>query len=197
MSRLTKLISAGLMMGLGFFLLSAPAAHGQLNSNTATVTLSATLGESLTVSAAPTSGSAVNFTLVSGGTATGSAPVAMTTSWVMKGSRSSVTMTGYFSSAAQAMAGTGSSPAYIPTSEILGQVTTGAPTTFTAFTQTPTGSALGTAGASLVLFTQAVSGTNRASSRTDNLNLQINLTSQPQLPADTYTGTLNLQAQAL
>ncbi|HEY6445994.1 MAG TPA: hypothetical protein VIY53_06015 [Acidobacteriaceae bacterium] len=197
MSRLTKLISAGLMMGLAFFLLSAPAAHGQLNSNTATVTLSATLGESLTVSAAPTSGSAVNFTLVSGGTATGSAPVAMTTSWVMKGSRSSVTMTGYFSSAAQAMAGTGSSPAYIPTSEILGQVTTGAPTTFTAFTQTPTGSALGTAGASLVLFTQAVSGTNRASSRTDNLNLQINLTSQPQLPADTYTGTLNLQAQAL
>lgn len=197
MSRLSKLISAGLMMGLGFFLLSAPAAHGQLNSNTATVTLSATLGESLTVSAAPTSGSAVNFTLVSGGTATGSAPVAMTTSWVMKGSRSSVTLTGYFSSAAQAMTGTGSSPAYIPTSEILGQVTTGAPTTFTAFTQTPTGSALGTAGASLVLFTQAVSGTNRASSRNDNLNLEINLTSQPQLPADTYTGTLNLQAQAL
>lgn len=197
MSRLSKLISAGLMMGLGFFLLSGPAAHGQLNSNTSTVTLSATLGESLTVSAAPTSGSAVNFTLVSGGTATGSAPVAMTTSWVMKGSRSSVTLTGYFSSAAQAMAGTGSSPAYIPTSEILGQVTTGAPTTFTAFTQTPTGSALGTAGASLVLFTQAISGTNRASSRNDNLNLEINLTAQPQLPADTYTGTLNLQAQAL
>jgi hypothetical protein len=198
MSRLSKLFAAGLTLGLGSFLLSAPAAYSQaLNSNTATVTLSATLGESLTVSAAPTSGSAVNFTLVSGGTATGSAPVAMTTSWVMKGSRSSVTMTGYFSSAAQAMTGTGASPGYIPTSEILGQVTTGAPTTFTAFTQTPTGGALGTAGATLVLFTQAVSGTNRASSRNDNLNLEINLTAQPQLPADTYTGTLNLQAQAL
>jgi len=188
---------AGLFMGLGLFVLSGSAAQGQLNSNTATVTLQATLGESLTVTAAPTSGTNVTFALVSGGTATGSAPVAMTTSWVMKSSRASVTMTGYFTSATQALAGTGSSPSYIPTSEILGQVTTGAPTSFTAFTQTPGTGALGTAGASLVLFTQAISGTNRASSRSDNLNLEINLTSQPQLPADTYTGTLNLQAQAL
>lgn len=198
MLRLTKLMSAGLVLGLGSFLLATPAAHSQaLNSNTSTVTLSATLGESLTVTAAPTTGSAVNFTLVSGGTATGSAPVAMTTSWIMKGSRASVTLTGYFSSATAALTGTGSSPAMIPTSEVLGQVTTGAPTSFTAFTQTPGTGALGTAGASLVLFTQAVSGTNRAASRNDNLNLEINLTSQPQLPADTYTGTLNLQAQAL
>jgi hypothetical protein len=198
MSRTAKLVSAGLILVPGFFLLSAPVAYSQaLNSNTATVALSATLNESLTVTAAPTSGSAVNFALVSGGTATGSAPVAMNTSWIMKGSRSSVTLTGYFTSATQALAGTGSSPAYIPTSEVLGQVTTGAPTTFTAFTQTPGTGGLGTAGASLVLFTQAVSGTNRSSSRNDNLNLEINLTSQPQLPADTYTGTLNLQAQAL
>jgi hypothetical protein len=197
MLRLSKLISAGLIMGLGFFLLSAPAYSQSLNSNTASVTLSATLGESLTVTAAPTSGSAVNFALVSGGTATGSAPVAMTTSWIMKGSRSSVTLTGYFASATAALTGTGSSPATIPTSEVLGQVTTGTPATYTAFTQTPATGALGTAGASLALFTQGITGTNRAASRNDNLNLQINLTSQPQLPADTYTGTLNLQAQAL
>lgn len=198
MSRFTKFTPAGLMLGLAGLILASPSAFCQsLNSNTATVALSATLGESLTVSAAPTSGSAVNFTLVSGGTAVGSAPVAMTTSWVMKGSRSSVTLTGYFSSATAALTGTGSSPATIPTSEVLGQVTTGAPTTYTAFTQTPGTGALGTAGASLVLYTQAISGTNRASSRNDNLNLEINLTSQPQLPADTYTGTLNLQAQAL
>lgn len=198
MSRLSKYMFAGLILGLGFFLLSGPVADCQaLNSNTATVTLQATLNESLTVTAAPTSGTNVTFALVSGGTATGSAPVAMTTSWVMKGSRASVTMTGYFTSATQALAGTGSSPSYIPTSEILGQVTTGAPTSFTAFTQTPGTGALGTAGASLVLFTQTVNGSNRSSSRSDNLNLEINLTSQPQLPADTYTGTLNLQAQAL
>ena len=103
----------------------------------------------------------------------------------------------HFASATAALTGTGSSPATIPTSEVLGQVTTGTPATYTAFTQTPATGALGTAGASLVLFTQGITGTNRAASRNDNLNLQINLTSQPQLPADTYTGTLNLQAQAL
>jgi hypothetical protein len=198
MTRLSNLICAGLILGLGSFLLSVPAAYAAppaLNSNTATVGLTAILGESLTVAATPSSG--VSFTLVSGGTATGSAPVAMTTTWVMSGARGSVTLTGYFTTAASALIGQATSPASIPSSEVFGQVTTGAPTTYTAFTQTPTGSALGTAGASLVLFTQAISGTNRAASRSDNLNLQINLTAQPQLPADTYTGTLNLQAQAL
>jgi hypothetical protein len=164
-------------------------------SNSSTVTLTATLPESLTISATP---SAVTFNLVAGSaTNNGSAPVAITTSWVLNGSRSTVTLTGWFSSATQAMAGTGSSPAYIPTSEILGQVTTGAPTTYTAFTQTPTGGALGVSGASLVLFQAAIDGTSRNVTRTDNLNLQINLASQTQLPADTYTGTLNIQAQAL
>jgi len=34
-------------------------------------------------------------------------------------------------------------------------------------------------------------------SRTDTLNMEINLTALPQLPAGTYTGTLYLQAQML
>lgn len=164
------------------------------NSNASTVTLTATLPESLTIAATPSS---VTFNLVAGSTANGSAPVAITTSWILNGSRTSVTLTGWFSSSAQAMAGTGSSPQYIPTSEIYGQVTTGAPTSYTAFTQTTSGGALGVSGASLVLFTAAIDNSHRNISRSDNLNLQINLTSQPQLAADTYTGTLNLQAQAL
>lgn len=164
------------------------------NSNTASVSLTATLPESLTIAATP---SAVTFNLVAGSTANGSAPVAITTTWVLNGSRSTVTLTGWFSSSSQALAGTGSSPSYIPTSEILGQVTTGSPASYTAFTQTTSGGALGVTGASLVLFQNSITGTNRSATRTDNLNLEINLTSQPQLPADTYTGTLNLQAQAL
>ncbi|MFZ0392781.1 MAG: hypothetical protein WCF17_08535 [Terracidiphilus sp.] len=165
------------------------------NSNASTVTLTATLPESLTIAATP---SAVTFNLVAGSsTNSGSAPVAITTSWVLNGSRSTVTLTGWFSSAAQALAGTGSTPAYIPTSEILGQVTTGAPTSYTAFTQAVTGGALGVSGASLVLFQATVDGTHRNITRTDNLNLEINLASQTQLPADVYTGTLNIQAQAL
>jgi hypothetical protein len=181
-----------LMFVLALLTLASPTLFGQaLNSNTATVSLTATLGESLTVAATP---SAVTFPLVSGGTATGNVPVAITTTWILSGSRANVTLVGYFASATAALSNAGPPVVNIPTSEVLGQVTTGAPTTFTAFTQT---APLGPAGAGLTLFTQALSGTNRASNRTDNLNLQINLTSQAQLPAGTYTGTLNLQAQAL
>lgn len=194
MRRFSAILPGRLVLALGLLAVTSPAALCQLNSNTATVSLNATLAESLTVAATP---SAVNFTLVAGGTATGSAPVAITTTWVMQGSRSTVTLTGYFASASAALTSGGSSPVNIPTSEVFGQVTTGSPTTYTAFTQSPGTGGVGVAGASLVLFQQAISGTNRAANRSDNLNLQINLTSQPQLPAGTYTGTLNLQAQAL
>lgn len=190
---MTKKIVGGLVAAALLFAGSGPA-FCQLNSNTATVSLSATLGESLSISATPTS---TSFNLIPGGTAQGTAPVAITTTWVLSAARSSVTLTSWFANAGQALTSGGSAPVYIPTSEVLGQVTTGSPTTFTAFTQSPGTGGLGVAGASLVLFTQAVSNTNRNANRTDNLNLEINLTSQPQLPAGTYTGTLNLQAQAL
>jgi len=194
MRRFSAILPGRLVLALGLLAITSPAALCQLNSNTATVSLNATLAESLTVAATP---SAVNFALVAGGTATGSAPVAITTTWVMQGSRSTVTLTGYFASATAALTSGGTSPVNIPTSEVFGQVTTGSPTTYTAFTQSPGTGGVGVAGASLVLFQQAISGTNRASNRSDNLNLQINLSSQAQLPAGTYTGTLNLQAQAL
>ena len=77
---------------------------------------------------------------------------------------------------------------------MLGQVGTGS---FTAFTQGPDAGGVGTAGASLNLFTQAITSANFNSSKAVSLNLEINLASQPQLPAGTYTGTLNLQADAL
>jgi hypothetical protein len=49
----------------------------------------------------------------------------------------------------------------------------------------------------LTLFTQALTSSNRNANRTDNLVLSINLTSIPQLPAASYTGSLILAAQAL
>ena len=174
-----------------FFILGTSAALCQLNSNTASVALKATLGESLTVAATP---STVAIPLVSGGTATGTSPVAITTNWVLSASRTAVTLVGYFSSATAALTDGAATPDNIPASEVLGQVTTGTPTSFTAFTQT---APLGAAGAGLTLFTQALTETNRTANRTDNLNLEINLAGQPQLPAGTYTGTLNIQAQAL
>ncbi len=120
--------------------------------------------------------------------------MAITTTWVLNASRSTVRLVGYFSSATAALTNGATTPVNIPASEVLGQVTTGTPTSFTAFTQT---APLGAAGAGLTLFTQGLSGTNRTANRTDNLNLEINLAGQPLLPAGTYTGTLNIQAQAL
>jgi hypothetical protein len=186
-----NVLPAKLISMLALLTLAVPAAVCQLTSNTASVALKATLGESLTVAATP---SAVTIPLTSGGTATGTSPVAITTTWVLSATRTAVTLVGYFSSATAALTDGAATPNNIPASEVLGQMTTGTPTTFTAFTQT---APLGAAGAGLTFFTQALSGTNRTANRTDNLNLEINLASQPQLPAGTYTGTLNIQAQAL
>jgi hypothetical protein len=147
---------------------------------------------SLSLSASPSS---VSFHLVSGGIATGSTAVDITTTW--GGSFCLLTCTinvyGYFSSAGNALSG--SSPVvYIPSSEVLGQVPTGIPTTYTAFTQS---NPFGGAGASLQLIQQSFFILTGSGSRTDALNLEINLATQPQLPAGTYTGTLYIQAQAL
>jgi hypothetical protein len=191
MSLRKKVLSPKLIPVLALLTVTIPGAVCQLLSNTASVALNATLGESLTVAATP---STVSIPLVSGATATGTSPVAITTTWVLSASRTAVTLVGYFSSATVALTNGATTPANIPASEVLGQMTTGTPTSFTAFTQT---APLGTAGAGLTLFTQGLSGTNRNANRTDNLNLEINLASQPQLPAGTYTGTLNIQAQAL
>ena len=191
MSSRKNVLSCKLIPVLALVTLAIPAALCQLDSNTASVALKATLGESLTVAATP---STVAIPLVSGGTATGTSPVAITTNWVLSASRTAVTLVGYFSSATAALTDGAATPDNIPASEVLGQVTTGTPTSFTAFTQT---APLGAAGAGLTLFTQALTETNRTANRTDNLNLEINLAAQPHLPAGSYTGTLNIQAQAL
>lgn len=194
MRHFSTILPGRLVLALGLLAVSSPVALCQLSSNTASVALTAKLQESLTVAATP---NAVNFALVAGSKATGSAPVAITTTWIMAGSRSSVTLTGYFTNPVAALTSGGTSPMNIASSEILGEVSTGTPTTYTAFTQTPATGAAGVAGGSLLLFKQGITSTNRSANRTDNLDLQIDLTGQPQLPAGTYTGTLNLVAQAL
>jgi hypothetical protein len=143
---------------------------------------------SLSVSVSP---SFVSFALVSKGIATGSSAVQVTTSWDpgFCTPTCTVNLYGYFSSAASAL--TAGAGANIPSSAVLGQVPTGTPTTYTAFTQT---GALGGAGASLLLFNQMIRGHARKMNRRDALNLEIDLTGQA-LPAGNYTGTLYIQAQ--
>lgn len=192
MSNIVKKLSVQLAVAAGLVALASPAAFCQaLDSSPATVALTATLSESLTISATP---GAVSLNLVAGGTAASPTAVQVTTTWVLSSARSTVTLTGWFANAAQALSSGGATPVYIPTSEVLGKVNSG---TYTAFTQSPTGTAPGVAGASLVMFTQAVNSANVSSNRVDNLNLEINLASQTQLPAGVYNGTLNLKAEAL
>jgi hypothetical protein len=143
----------------------------------------------LSVSAAP---SLLSFNLVPGKTATGNSPISIITTWSGSTVGSTMSLYGYFASASAALSGNVSSAA-IPSSAISGQMTTGLPSTYTPFTQT---NPVGDAAAGLKLFSQVVAGSG-AGNRTDALSLTIDLTSLPQLPADTYTGTLIIQAQVL
>jgi hypothetical protein len=113
------------------------------------------------------------------------------TQWNLNpGQTNTVNLIAYFSNPTIAMSG---GAVQIPSSRILGRVTTGLPVAFTAFTQNGIG-AVGTAGGSLRLFAVNITGTNKNSTRTDNLDLQLNLVGFPTLPPGTYSGTLNIRA---
>ena len=151
---------------------------------------------SLTVSATPAS---VSFVLVKGGTATASAPIVITTTLNGVSALSSLKLYGYFNSPTAALTDGRTTPDNIPSSAVFGQMTTGVPTSYTAFTQS---GPIGTAGASLLLFsTTSLLSIGCipivASCRTDSLNLQITLPSLPNLPAGSYHGTVLFEAQAL
>jgi hypothetical protein len=163
----------------------APSRTGaQLKSNPASVNLNATLNSGLTITAAP---GLVNFNLVRNGTATGSAPVTITTSWTLPLIFGNIVEYAYFTNPAAALRDGASDN--IPSASVSGSYNGGA---FTAFT----GASPLAAGSSITLFNQFffIFFTNPGT-RTDTLNLQINTTGL-NLPAGTYTGVLHIQAQA-
>ena len=91
--------------------LAGTRASAQVNSNAASVALNAVLGETLSVSATPAT---VNFTLVPGSTANGSAPVVVTTSWVLSPSRAALGMYAWFATPAAALTDGAATPDNIP-----------------------------------------------------------------------------------
>ena len=168
------------------------SAQAGLMSNTATVSLSAVKSSSLTVTV--NSGGTQNIAAITDGT-TNDFPssVNITTAWDINPSAASVTLVGYFAAPTAALT---NGTFNIASSLVKGKVTTasvpGAPTSFTAFTNNAVGG-VGMAGGSLTLFTETITGTNKSSSRTIDLALQLDLTGQTTTPG-TYTGTLNLRA---
>lgn len=159
-----------------------------LNSGAQTIALNANLQESLTLNL---SANAVNFTLTAGSAANpGSANITATTAWTLKPGRTAVGVYAYFASAAAAL--TDGAGHNIPSSAFFIADNGGAST---ALTNTV---AFGAANAGYQMSNVAITAANRTGNRTDVMGYNINLTggTLPQLPAATYTGTLNIQAQA-
>lgn len=188
----SKKMFSGIALAVTAFI-SVNANAAVLNSNAPTVSLTASLAESLSVSSTVSS---VSFTLANGQTVAGSAAVPITANWVLNPSRTDVKLYGYFASSAAALTDGLSTPDNIPAADVLGQVTTGAATSFTPFSATgPSG--FGAASAALLLWDQPISGSGNGKyvgTRTDNLSLEINTPAS--LPAGSYSGTLTIQAQA-
>lgn len=179
-----------LVLGVLALLSFAAPARAQIVTGIQNVTLRATTASNLTVSIP--SGNSMNFTLLQGAIANGSVAAQITSSWnVNPGQTGSVSLYGYFTTPSVALAGT---TANIASTYVEGRVTTGTPTVYTAFTQT---NPVGPAGGSLLLFSETITGTNKTKTRVDNLNVRINLTTSPALPAENYTGVLRIQARAL
>lgn len=182
--RLLRVAVVGLVMTFAVSMASAQA----INSGAQAIALNANLSESLTLTL---SASAVNFTLAAGSAANaGSTNITATTAWTLKPGRTAVGVYAYFASAAAALTdGVGDN---IPSSAFFISDNGGAST---ALTNTV---AFGGANAGYQMANVAITGLNKNSSRSDVMAFNINLTggTLPQLPANTYTGTLNIQAQA-
>lgn len=120
-------------------------------------------------------------------------PVNITLTWDLHPSTGTVQVIGYFANPTAAMT---SGAVSIPSSWLRGRVMTagipGAPTTYTAFTQSAVGG-VGMAGGSLSLVTQPILGYSKTGTRTFDLDLQLDLTGRVLTPG-AYTGTLNIRA---
>ena len=179
-------ISWAAMVGLAM-MLSASIASAQLNSGAQSIALNATLTESLTLNL---SANTVSFTLSAGSpTNAGSTGITANTAWTLAPGRTAVGVYAYFGSATAALTdGTNNIPSsafYIadngnPSVPLINTVSFGA----------------GSAG--LQLANVPITAGNRSGSRSDAMIFNINLStgSLPLLPASTYTGVLNIQAQA-
>ena len=174
-----------LLGATALLLIGATNARAQvgLTSNVATVALTAT--KAATLSVTPNASVATLASITDGSNANAFTPVSLTTAWNLTAG-SSVRLIGWFGTPAQALA---NGTDYIPSSKVEGRV--GA-TAYAPFTGAAVG-AVGVAGGSLQLFSQGVAAVNYFGTRTDQLDLRLDLTGTTTMAGD-YTGTLNLQA---
>lgn len=181
-----KVFAATILLVMAIAVATTPA-YAQLNSNTGTVTINANLAEALTVNLTNTT---ITIPLTENtANNTQTAPVAgsnITTAWVLNPGRTTVKVFVYSATANPLTNGTDTIPA---TSIKISN--TGIAGTYNALAAgTPFGTGL------QIGATINITGANRASSRTDTVFFAIDTTFNAQLSAGTYSGTLNVQAQA-
>jgi len=171
-----------------------PASAGAqigLTSASGTVALSASKAASVSVLLPGGNAATLPGALVTG--PNDFTPLPVTTSWdVDPAHTAAVALVAFFDQPARALIGP---QAAIPSSAVYGRVPTGGPKSFSPLTGTAlaAGQALvGTAGSTLVLFTQTISDANALGGRSDDLQMRIDLSGAPDMPAGAYTGTLNL-----
>jgi len=181
MSRKMKVILS--LALLGILTMLPGSSQAQVNSNVASVTLNALVADYIAVSVNALN---VNFNLVPGtGPTAGIPSLTVTTDYSLAGGPT-LALWGSFASSASALTDGGGND--IPSGNVLGDVNGGGAAAFAG------SGPFGGAGAGLQIFTLPGAG---SSTRNDTLDLSIDLTTQGALPPGAYTGTLNLQAQAL
>lgn len=175
-----------------------PAAKAQINSNTGTVTLNATLSETLTVNV--TGGAVVNFNLAPNTAANaGSTTSTIQTAWVLKPGRTVVTVWAWVPNGAAALTDGGGNniPASAVSAAAAGSGSAGGALNSVASGGAGVPAFISPAAATGVqIGSVAITGLNKAGNTTTTLTWNINTTGVPQLPAAAYTGTVNIQAQA-
>lgn len=184
------LLASVLAVAVAVAVLSGPAAAAPANSNIGNVQLNATLAESLTVTVS--AGTTVNFALAANTASNlGSTTSTVNTAWVLKPGRNNIAVWAYFTTTT-ALSSTTGGPGTIPSSAVGIQVNGAG-----SFTACTTVSPFNAAASGMLIGNTTITGNaNSNSSRTDTLAYNIDTTVVPQLPADSYSGTLNIQAQA-
>ena len=184
MKRIVYPKAAAAVLALGF----SSMLCAQLNSAAQNITVTAQGSESISITL--TTGGPVTFTLPDtvAKVAIGSVAPAWTTSWVLSASRTSVKVFAYFSSTT---ALTGANPAnFIPAADFIGVANGGAQTTFSAGAVTAVSTGVG-----MLVSTTAITSGNLTGSKNDTLALSL-VNNSGVFTTDSYTGVLNIQAQA-
>jgi hypothetical protein len=185
---------------LGLVVAISTLGFAATTSNNATVALSATVASSITISPI----GAVTFGAITPTSTTNNATTssAVTMSWNLAPSHTALKLYAYFASPTQALSDGQPTPSNIPTTAFFlkasgtaaGQ-TNNIPT-FTAVSGSPSCSFC-VAGASVLIKTVAIGGANKQiTGDTTTLDYNLDLSGVSTLAAGTYSGTLNIQAEA-